>query len=222
MFECQALVVQKRFCICCWNYYNCKFRSPPHLLIFLTLHCDICCCISFPSVTIEFLWGNDWLVGAAGILLSPLIIFHLAEGESRLARKPCLVLLSAKHTIFFCHQVGTSSLTCFLYFTLGVVKSKRSIWRLSTITDFFWAIMNFIGTFFATMFSVGISYSLQGLTDAYFMPSYLFPWPVMFRWKSRMHTNGAQDLARNGMADQEVVVLEVAHMETDHVDHLVD
>lgn len=37
-----------------------------------------------------------------------------------------------------------------------------------------------------------------------------------------MHTNGAQDLARNGMADQEVVVLEVAHMETDHVDHLVD
>lgn len=36
----------------------------------------------------------------------------------------------------------------------GVVKSKRSIWRLKTITDFFWAIVNFIGVFFATMFSV--------------------------------------------------------------------
>lgn len=37
---------------------------------------------------------------------------------------------------------------------LGVVKSKRSIWRLKTITDFFWAIVNLIGVFFATMFSV--------------------------------------------------------------------
>ncbi|KAL7176446.1 hypothetical protein ACSBR2_029891 [Camellia fascicularis] len=36
----------------------------------------------------------------------------------------------------------------------GVVKSKRSIWRLRTITDFFWAIVNFIGVFFATMFSM--------------------------------------------------------------------
>ncbi|KAA3453823.1 selenoprotein K-like [Gossypium australe] len=37
---------------------------------------------------------------------------------------------------------------------LGVVKSKRSIWRLRTITDFFWAIINFIGVFFSTMFSM--------------------------------------------------------------------
>ncbi|KAB5557163.1 hypothetical protein DKX38_008072 [Salix brachista] len=36
----------------------------------------------------------------------------------------------------------------------GVVKSQRSIWRLRTITDFFWAIMNFIGVFFSTMFSM--------------------------------------------------------------------
>ncbi|KAK5832185.1 hypothetical protein PVK06_015985 [Gossypium arboreum] len=36
----------------------------------------------------------------------------------------------------------------------GVVKSKRSIWRLRTITDFFWAIINFIGVFFSTMFSM--------------------------------------------------------------------
>ncbi|KAL0351456.1 UNVERIFIED_CONTAM: hypothetical protein Scaly_1534300 [Sesamum calycinum] len=36
----------------------------------------------------------------------------------------------------------------------GVVKSKRSIWRLRTITDFFWAIINFIAAFFATMFSM--------------------------------------------------------------------
>ncbi|KAJ8618943.1 hypothetical protein MRB53_015129 [Persea americana] len=40
------------------------------------------------------------------------------------------------------------------YVEKGVVKSNRSIWRLSTITDFFWAIMNFFGTFFATMFSM--------------------------------------------------------------------
>ncbi|KAL4308537.1 hypothetical protein GQ457_01G027880 [Hibiscus cannabinus] len=36
----------------------------------------------------------------------------------------------------------------------GVVRSKRSIWRLRTITDFFWAIINFIGVFFSTMFSM--------------------------------------------------------------------
>ncbi|CAL5414478.1 unnamed protein product [Camellia sinensis] len=40
------------------------------------------------------------------------------------------------------------------YVERGVVKSKRSIWRLRTITDFFWAIVNFIGVFFATMFSM--------------------------------------------------------------------
>ncbi|KAF5954966.1 hypothetical protein HYC85_007822 [Camellia sinensis] len=42
----------------------------------------------------------------------------------------------------------------------GVVKSKRSIWRLRTITDFVWAIVNFIGVFFATMF-------LMEKSDAY-------------------------------------------------------
>lgn len=41
-----------------------------------------------------------------------------------------------------------------MQFCAGVVKSKRSIWRLKTITDFFWAIVNYIGLFFATMFSV--------------------------------------------------------------------
>ncbi|GMP46986.1 hypothetical protein CsSME_00014936 [Camellia sinensis var. sinensis] len=41
-----------------------------------------------------------------------------------------------------------------LYMPSGVVKSKRSIWRLRTITDFVWAIVNFIGVFFATMFSM--------------------------------------------------------------------
>ncbi|KAE8669448.1 putative flavonol synthase [Hibiscus syriacus] len=40
------------------------------------------------------------------------------------------------------------------YVERGVVKSKRSIWRLRTITDFFWAIINFIGVFFSTMFSM--------------------------------------------------------------------
>ncbi|KAG9451010.1 hypothetical protein H6P81_010975 [Aristolochia fimbriata] len=40
------------------------------------------------------------------------------------------------------------------YVEKGVVKSKRSIWRLSTITDFFWSIINFISVFFMTMFSM--------------------------------------------------------------------
>ncbi|KAG7016504.1 Selenoprotein K, partial [Cucurbita argyrosperma subsp. argyrosperma] len=36
----------------------------------------------------------------------------------------------------------------------GVVKSQRSFWRLKTITDFFWAIVNIIGVFFTTLFSM--------------------------------------------------------------------
>ncbi|KAF5795258.1 putative selenoprotein SelK/SelG [Helianthus annuus] len=40
------------------------------------------------------------------------------------------------------------------YVERGVVKPKRSIWRLKTITDFFWAIINFINVFFMTMFSM--------------------------------------------------------------------
>ncbi|KAI4337784.1 hypothetical protein L6164_016159 [Bauhinia variegata] len=40
------------------------------------------------------------------------------------------------------------------YVERGVVKSKKSLWRLKTITDFFWAIVNFIAVFFATMFSM--------------------------------------------------------------------
>ncbi|KAK2429676.1 glycine-rich protein [Trifolium repens] len=40
------------------------------------------------------------------------------------------------------------------YIERGTVKSKRSLWRIKTITDFFWAIVNFIGVFFATMFSM--------------------------------------------------------------------
>ncbi|CAA7395739.1 unnamed protein product [Spirodela intermedia] len=35
----------------------------------------------------------------------------------------------------------------------GVIKPKRSLWRLSTITHFFWSIVNFISIFFVTMFS---------------------------------------------------------------------
>lgn len=59
------------------------------------------------------------------------------------------------------NKLRTISLPYFYFFQLltclvcpGVVKSKRSIWRLRTITDFFWAIVNFIGAFFATMFSM--------------------------------------------------------------------
>ncbi|KAH0711898.1 hypothetical protein KY289_007857 [Solanum tuberosum] len=40
------------------------------------------------------------------------------------------------------------------YVERGVVKSKRSIWRLKTMTDFFWSIINVISVFFVTMFSM--------------------------------------------------------------------
>ncbi|XP_058775234.1 uncharacterized protein LOC131649490 [Vicia villosa] len=40
------------------------------------------------------------------------------------------------------------------YVERGVVKSKRSFWRIKTFTDFFWAVVNFIGVFFATLFSL--------------------------------------------------------------------
>ncbi|KAI3730508.1 hypothetical protein L1987_61678 [Smallanthus sonchifolius] len=40
------------------------------------------------------------------------------------------------------------------YVERGVVKPKRSIWRLKTVTDFFWAIINFFHVFFMTMFSM--------------------------------------------------------------------
>jgi uncharacterized membrane protein YgcG len=41
----------------------------------------------------------------------------------------------------------------FMYLA-GVVKDKRTIWRLSIISDFFRAIVNFIRMFFLTMFSI--------------------------------------------------------------------
>ncbi|XP_039786812.1 glycine-rich selenoprotein-like [Panicum virgatum] len=40
------------------------------------------------------------------------------------------------------------------YVERGVVKDKRTIWRLSIISDFFRAVVNFIRIFFLTMFSV--------------------------------------------------------------------
>ncbi|XP_062210681.1 uncharacterized protein LOC133912112 [Phragmites australis] len=39
------------------------------------------------------------------------------------------------------------------YVERGVVKDKRTIWRLSIISDFFRAVVNFIRMFFLTMFS---------------------------------------------------------------------
>ncbi|KAK2978899.1 hypothetical protein RJ640_011998, partial [Escallonia rubra] len=50
--------------------------------------------------------------------------------------------------------VGCHLIKLQYYLPAGVVKSKRSVWRLSIITDFFWAIVNLIGVFFATMFSM--------------------------------------------------------------------
>ncbi|XP_072998373.1 uncharacterized protein [Typha latifolia] len=40
------------------------------------------------------------------------------------------------------------------YVERGVVKPKRSLWRLSIVSDFFWAVVNYIGLFFITMFSM--------------------------------------------------------------------
>ncbi|KAJ1297840.1 hypothetical protein BS78_01G408400 [Paspalum vaginatum] len=40
------------------------------------------------------------------------------------------------------------------YVERGVVKDKRTIWRLSIISDFFQAVVNFIRVFFLTLFSV--------------------------------------------------------------------
>ncbi|KAH9605751.1 hypothetical protein KSS87_013123 [Heliosperma pusillum] len=41
-----------------------------------------------------------------------------------------------------------------VWFNRGVVKSKRSLWRLKTFTDVFWSIINFVVVFFTTMFSM--------------------------------------------------------------------
>jgi hypothetical protein len=48
----------------------------------------------------------------------------------------------------------TINLIYFVVYLPGVVKGKRTIWRLSIIPDFFKAVMNFIRMFFLTMFSV--------------------------------------------------------------------
>ncbi|CAA0827882.1 glycine-rich protein [Striga hermonthica] len=40
------------------------------------------------------------------------------------------------------------------YIERGVVKSKKSFWRLRTIADFFLAVVNFISIFFVTLFSM--------------------------------------------------------------------
>lgn len=69
-----------------------------------------------------------------------------------------------------CYLYEHSWLWTHLNICLGVVKSKRSIWRISTITDFFWSIINFIGVFFATMFSVMFWFSL--LVSMYVLQKY--------------------------------------------------
>ncbi|PKA63773.1 hypothetical protein AXF42_Ash017057 [Apostasia shenzhenica] len=40
------------------------------------------------------------------------------------------------------------------YIEKGIVKPRRTIWRVSIISDFFWAIISFIRVFFMTMFSM--------------------------------------------------------------------
>uniref|UniRef100_A0A0V0H4S8 Putative ovule protein n=1 Tax=Solanum chacoense TaxID=4108 RepID=A0A0V0H4S8_SOLCH len=78
------------------------------------------------------------------------------------------------------------------YVERGVVKSKRSIWRLKTMTDFFWSIINFISVFLL----------------------------LCFRWKKQTPTKKVQDPARSGM-EVVLEVLEVVHMVVVHVGHPV-
>ncbi|CAN6720828.1 unnamed protein product [Malus baccata var. baccata] len=65
-----------------------------------------------------------------------------------------MMLGNVRRLILLCHDYGADQVVICILVCLGVVKSKRSIWRLKTITDFFWAIVNLIGVFFATMFSM--------------------------------------------------------------------
>uniref|UniRef100_K3X5C9 Selenoprotein K n=1 Tax=Globisporangium ultimum (strain ATCC 200006 / CBS 805.95 / DAOM BR144) TaxID=431595 RepID=K3X5C9_GLOUD len=39
------------------------------------------------------------------------------------------------------------------YITSGDVVQKRSIWRVSIVSDVFWGIVNFIGLFTSSIFS---------------------------------------------------------------------
>ncbi|MQM16105.1 hypothetical protein Taro_049062, partial [Colocasia esculenta] len=78
-----------------------------------------------------------------------------------------------------------------------VVKSKRSFWRLSTITHFFWAIVNFIGVFFITMFSV--------CARIHVSPSILFSISSVDQRKGQMNTRTHQAQERNGMVVREEV-----------------
>ncbi|KAL6492866.1 hypothetical protein OROGR_032625 [Orobanche gracilis] len=52
------------------------------------------------------------------------------------------------------------------YIERGVVKSKRSLWRLRTMIDFFWGIVNLIRVFVATMFSMGESEAYRKASGA--------------------------------------------------------
>ena len=46
------------------------------------------------------------------------------------------------------------------------VKSKQSLWRLKTFSDFFWSIVNFIVVFFTTMFSMEQSDAYKKLSGS--------------------------------------------------------
>ncbi|GLE06093.1 hypothetical protein PINS_up015304 [Pythium insidiosum] len=39
------------------------------------------------------------------------------------------------------------------YITGGDVVAKRSVWRVSIVSDFFWGVVNFVGVFFSSIFA---------------------------------------------------------------------
>lgn len=77
-----------------------------------------------------FLWLYDCLFGLS------------------LACKSVLFRVSLKWTDYYLE------VNVFFIYLPGVVKGKRTIWRLSIIPDFFKAVLNFIRMFFLTMFSI--------------------------------------------------------------------
>ncbi|XP_011629307.1 selenoprotein K isoform X2 [Amborella trichopoda] len=52
------------------------------------------------------------------------------------------------------------------YVEKGVVKDKRSIWRLGIISELFWAIISFFGAFFTTLFSMEKSDAYRKLSGS--------------------------------------------------------
>jgi hypothetical protein len=85
-----------------------------------------------------------------GFLLDIIVVFCPVVMDCIFfALKTCILPIK----IEFCFE-GKTEFNLIITYLVGVVKDKRTIWRLSIISDFFQAVVNFIRMFFLTMFSV--------------------------------------------------------------------